>query len=80
MNLWNLLTGEEYARLCECESLKEDILPIARCYMVNRHMSADDAIVKTLEHLDCNNQYFNLTRDEWDKMVIALSKFTIYAE
>lgn len=73
LTLWNLLTSDEYVRLCECRSLKEDILPIARCFMVNRHKSPEDAIISTLEHLDWNNQFFDLTREERNELLTKLN-------
>ena len=72
--LWSLLTSEEYTRLCECRSLKKDIVPIAKCFMFHKNQAAEDALVSALEHLDCNNQYFDLSREEFDNIVAQLKR------
>ena len=64
---WDNLTHEQFMRLCECRSLKSDIVPIAKAYQINRGYSAEVALVTTLEHLDMNGQFFDLTADEWNE-------------
>ena len=73
--LWNLLTEEQYERLCDCRSIKADIYPIAKCFLINRGKNPEDAIVCALEHLSCNNQDFDLTDKEYRDMVSRLSVF-----
>lgn len=66
---WNLLTNEQYDRLCACRSKKADIVPIAKCYKQERGVSADNALTLTLEHLGMNGQFFAPTNDEYNKML-----------
>ena len=76
------LSGEVCSRLSECRSLKADI-PI----LVNAKWTAmveagkdkegltkEDALVDILELLDCNGQYFDLTKEEW-KLIIDISDY-----
>ena len=70
---WNTLTEAQHTRLCECRSIKADIIPIAKAYMCERDLGADDALETTLEHLDANGQFFDLTHEEWVNTVYALN-------
>jgi len=66
---WDLLSQEQYYRLCNCSSRRADIVPIAKCYKVEKGVSADDALVLALEHLDMNGQFFDPTTEEYNKML-----------
>ena len=70
---WDSLNAEQYMRLCECRSKKFDIIPIAKAYMLERKCDAEQALERTLEHLDANGQFFDLTHDEWVDTVYALN-------
>lgn len=69
---WDLLTQEQYNRLCECRSRKSDIVPIARCYKVEFGISAEDALIKAFEHLDMNGQFYDPTKEEYDSMLAKI--------
>lgn len=71
---WETLTTEQYNRLCECRSLKSDILPIATAYMYEDNRTPEDALITTLEHLDANNQFFDLSKDEWSHYLKRLER------
>ena len=71
-DLWKYLSPEQYIRLCDCRSLKEDIEGIAKCFMLCRNKAPEDALVCTLEHLDCNSQSFELTRREYNNILWEL--------
>ena len=71
---WDSLTEEQLQRLAECRSRKSDIVSIARAYMLNRDYDAETALVTTLEHLDSNSQFFDLTNDEFDSMIRKLER------
>ena len=66
---WDLLTDAQFNRLCDCRSIKADIVPIAKCFKAEKHCSAFDAVILALEHLDSNNQYFDLTEAEFNRAV-----------
>lgn len=72
------LPCDVYKRLCECRSTKSDLVPLTQAKWImiqNNHSdelfgaTKDDALVLVLDHLDWNNQYFDLTKDEWDNIV-----------
>ncbi len=68
--LWEGLDSNVFQRLCECKSLKKDILPLAKCIYKNKNMDdKEQALIYVLEHLSCNSQFFDLTREEWDDIV-----------
>ena len=66
---WNLLSSDAYMRLCECRSKKSDIESIARCYMTEESMTPEVALEITLEHLGANNQFFDLTNKDYDRII-----------
>ena len=70
---WDLLTQEQENRLANCCSRKSDIVPIAKCYMAEKNLEAEDALITTLEHLDANGQFFDPSTEEYNKMLKALS-------
>lgn len=74
---WSTLTTEQFTRLAECRSRMGDIVPIARAYMTERNYSAENALVATLDHLDANGQYFDLTTDEWSECISQLERSTL---
>lgn len=70
-----LLPSDVYARLGECKTIKSDLPALVDSKM--KWMKADpkhsdytkeDAIVFILELLDCNGQYFDLTKEEYEKL------------
>lgn len=69
---WELLSNDQYIRLCNCRSIKADIIPIAKCYKQEKNISAGDALVYTLEHLDCNGQFFDFTSEEYAEIEAAI--------
>lgn len=71
---WTNLTEQQYTRLCECRSLKKDIIHIAKAYMIEKDYDAEQALETTLEHLGANSQFFDLSEDEWNDMVNELSR------
>lgn len=71
---WNTLTQDQHDRLCECRSKKSDIIPIAKAYMSEKGYDADTALTVTLEHLDANNQFFDLTSEDWSRMIKRLER------
>lgn len=73
---WDNLTNEQYTRLCECRSIKNDIVPIAKAYMINKSCDADDALTYTFEHLDMNGQFFDPTEEEYNGYLNELRKET----
>lgn len=73
--LWKLLNDEQYLRLCECRSIKEDFLPLTKCFLVHYNSSAEDAVARTFDHLDCNSQWFDITKEEYDDLIYELTNF-----
>ena len=43
--------------------------------MLEKHYNPEDALITTLEHLDANSQFFDLTDEEWDDVLYALEVF-----
>ena len=66
---WDLLTSEQFNRLCACCSRKSDIVPIAKCYKVEKNIPAEDALIMAFEHLDMNGQFFDPTKEEYEEML-----------
>ena len=71
------LPDDVWNRLCHCRSRKEDILPLAQAKWTyldskNRKYCKEDALVCVIEHLDCNGQDFELTREEWDDILACI--------
>lgn len=64
---WTTLTQEQFTRLAECRSLKSDIVPIACAYVQELDYYPDTALEITLEHLDSNGQFFDLSEDDWTR-------------
>ncbi len=67
--LWNGLDSDIYNRLCDCRSLKADILPLAKCIHKNKGYDAEQSLVYVLEHLECNSQDFDLTKEEFEDLM-----------
>ena len=76
-NWTDRLPCDVYRRLCTCRNLKSD-LPILTdakwAEMVEKGMhkeglTKEDALVAVLDHLDCNSQWFDLTRAEYDALI-----------
>ncbi len=69
-SLWSGLTDGQYERLCECRSLRRDLVPIAVCFAkAYPSESSEDALVRALEHLDMNGQFIDLTDEEYEQAV-----------
>ena len=70
------LPEDVYARLCNCSSLKSDILPLARArwnYIKGRKgWDKEDALVSTIELLDENGIDFGLTCEEYDDILACI--------
>lgn len=66
---WDLLTQEQYNRLCACCSRKSDIVPIAKCYKQEKNISNEDALILAFEHLDMNGQFYDPTEEEYNNML-----------
>lgn len=75
---WNL-PGEVYHRLCECRTRRSDLetLVNAKWYAMvqsgkdKQGFTKEDALVYILDLLDCNSQWFDLTRAEYDALCQA---------
>ena len=73
-NKWvNLLDEHVRERLGNCASRKSDILPLAQAKWAtiknNPGYTKEEALVYVLEILDCNSQFFDLTRNEYDDII-----------
>lgn len=71
------LPSDVRGRLMNCCSTKEDILPLAQAKwrilkLAGRGWQREDALISILELLDCNSQYFDLTRDEYDEILMQI--------
>lgn len=72
--MWSCLTAEQQIRLAECRSRMEDVPAIARCYWVKnknriKGYAKENALIQALELLDCNGQYCDPTREEYENMI-----------
>lgn len=75
--IWKSLTSECYLRLCECRSIKEDLLQLVNSVWFwwketgkdKTHAKAD-AVVYIMELLDANSQWelADLTTDEFNEL------------
>lgn len=67
------LNEEVYNRLCNCSTIKSDILPLAQSkwnFLKNKEgFAKEDALVQVLELLDCNSCYYDLTHDEYNEVL-----------
>ena len=72
----DLLEEGVHVRLAECRSRKSDIAPLAQAKWAmlknNPEYTKEDALVQVLELLDCNSQFFDLTRDEYDDILNSI--------
>ena len=73
--LWQTLNSEQYERLADCRSIKEDIVPIAKCFIKERGQDPEEALANALDQLDANGCYFDLPRDDYDDMIYILTQF-----
>lgn len=73
--LWGHLSDAQYQRLCACMSTKKDICPIAECFVSVKKLKPEDAIIRALEHLECNGNWFDLTKDEYDSILSSVEKY-----
>lgn len=70
------LPTDVYHRLCECRSRRSDLEWLVNVKwatmvaegMKERGFTKEDALVSILDLLDCNNQFFDLTRGEYDSL------------
>ena len=70
------LSGPVLTRLAECRTIKRDLPELVNAMW--RHykdekkdlegFTKEDALVAVLEWLDCNNNDFDLTREEYDSL------------
>lgn len=79
VNRWtDYMSGEVVQRLRECRSLKDDLPSLVNArwrYMClkgkdKNGFRKEDALIWVLELLDCNGQFFDLTRDEYFDLFI----------
>lgn len=78
VNSWTDYLSEEVAhRLGECRSLRDDVPILVDAkwkYMCLKGKDKDgftkeDALVEVLDLLDCNNQFFDLTKEEYESLI-----------
>lgn len=70
------LPRDVYSRLCACHSLRSDVSTLVNvkwAAMVEdgkreEGFTKEDALVEILELLDCNGQFLDLSRDEYDSL------------
>ena len=66
----DLLEEGVSVRLAECRSRKSDILPLAQAKWAtiknDPDFTKEDALVQILDLLDSNDQFFDLTKAEYD--------------
>lgn len=69
---WEYLTDEQLNRLAECRSRKSDVIWIAKCYKEEKNVSCEDAMILAFEHLDMNGQFYDPTKEEYDRLMKQL--------
>ena len=70
------VSTDTYRRLCECHSTKKDIPVLVNVKwstmkengLDKQGLTKEDVLVDILELLECNGQYFDLTRDEYNEL------------
>ncbi len=70
------LPSDVYSRLCACRSMRSDLSTLVNvkwAFMIEAGKRDDgftkeDALVSVLELLDCNDQFFDLSRGEYDAL------------
>ena len=77
VNWLDFLDEHVRERLGNCVSRKSDILPLAQAKWAVLKKEAggwtpEDALVQVLELLDCNSQFFDLSREEYDGILYRL--------
>lgn len=76
-NWTDRLPGDIYRRLCECRNLKKDIKPMMEARWAEmveagkdkEGFTREDALVYILELLECNSQWFDPTREEYNALI-----------
>lgn len=77
MKKWTeYLSADVYRRLCECRTRREDLRPLvdAKWYAMKQAgkdkdgFTKEDALVQILDWCDSNDQWFDLTRAEYDAL------------
>ena len=71
------IPSEIHERLCECRNLKKDIKPMMEARWAEmveagkdkEGFTREDALVYILEWMDWNNQWFDLTREEYNALI-----------
>lgn len=66
-----------YKRLCDCRSRRKDIAQLVEAKWADykskgfdrQGLTKEDALVSILELLECNNQFFDLTKDEYNELI-----------
>ena len=74
---WTEMLEEDVLnRLGNCKSRKSDILPLAQAKWAalkeREGFCKEDALVCILELLDCNGQFIDLTRNEYDDILNSI--------
>lgn len=72
----NLLPNDVYYRLCQCETLRDDLTALVsskwqhykQTGKAENGYTKEDALVSVLELLDCNGIYYDLTMDEYNAL------------
>lgn len=70
------LPSDVYNRLRNCRSTKADIQTLVNVKWAamkangkqEQGFTKEDALIDIMELLDCNSQYFDLTREEYDEL------------
>ena len=73
----DMLDAHVYERLCNCCSRRSDILPLAQAKYTfekfrNEEYEKEQALAEILDHLNCNSQFFDLTREEYDDILFSI--------
>lgn len=71
------LPADVYGRLCSCRSSRHDLQTLVNVKWTTMKeagkdkegFTKEDALVEILDLLDCNNQYTDLTRAEYDALI-----------
>lgn len=70
------LNSGVYQRLCNCQTIKSDLPSLVSAKWLfyketgkdTQGFTKEDALIAILELLDCNSQYIDLTKDEYNEL------------